>query len=508
MSEGRAELRVAVHDARIVTLDSASDDGTQPGWWTPPGGTVVLRAERAGVTPFSWRRIGDTLHLSAQPATLADLPPAASINVATLSLLPHRTFPKDDASCFIGVHRVLAGTQVEIDSSPDESPVTTRWWEPAAEPFSNTDNGSASERLWAALVEECARAMTRGRAAIMLSGGLDSAALAAAAMVAARRHALPQPLLLAATYPGLACDETEYQQMVAAHLELPLHSVNATEIPLWPAAAQAYARGETPIVDGQEGINRSLYVIAREEGCSVILYGVGADELFQGVGLETDFLRAGRLGDAWTFLRSLRELRMLSWPDVILRRGLRTATRSSPHGISAEQRRRAGSWARAMLRRSLAASTAGWRYELADRTAIAESVSLGMPFLGPAVLDAVADAPSASLLEGGRLKGLLREAVRPYLPRQVVDRVRKANFQAYFRHRFSVERGELLARYNELRPSCPPGLTPPDDPFLAPRGGYDERSFLTAWFWLGIFAFNHFRTNSPRGSDLNATRAS
>jgi asparagine synthase (glutamine-hydrolysing) len=347
-----------------------------------------------------------------------------------------------------------------------------------------------------------------GRAALMLSGGLDSAALAAAAVEAARRHSLPVPLLLSARYAGLACDETAYQDVVARHVGGPWVSVNATDIPLWPAAEEAYMRAGTPIVDGQEGINRALYAMARREGCSIILYGVGADELFQGIGLETDFIRGGRWADAWSLLSSLRELRGLSWSEVILRRGLRTALRRSPHGITIKEGKAAGSWARAVLRRSFASTTPGWRYELADRTAMAEGVRLGMPFFGAGVIETVTGAPSARLMMGGRLKGMLREAVRPHLPAVIVDRVRKANFQAYFRHRSRLEATVLAERYAALKPFCPSDLAPPIDPFTPLGERFGERAFLTAWFWLGIFAFIQHWPGSPRGSDLDVTRAS
>ncbi|HEX2085253.1 MAG TPA: asparagine synthase-related protein [Solirubrobacteraceae bacterium] len=70
-----------------------------------------------------------------------------------------------------------------------------------------------------ALQDAIAPALARGRCVVPFSGGRDSSALLAAAVAAARRRGLPEPVAVTLRFPGRAgTDEREWQEAVVAHL--------------------------------------------------------------------------------------------------------------------------------------------------------------------------------------------------------------------------------------------------------------------------------------------------
>ena len=254
--------QVRTHDKRVRDFSAANrDQADGPGWWQEADGTLVVRAGLMNTTPLCWRVIGGSVHLAAQPADLALLDPRPPLDHTVLHAVLRREFPGGD-SWFTGVSRVEAGTQVRFSPSSD-SVSRERWWRIGAEP----PEATPVPDLWGALVAQCERIQqTANRVAVMLSGGIDSSAIAAAAVEAARRAARPPPLLISARYPGLACDETSYQDAVAARLGAPLMAINAAAVPLWPALQNACARYHAPLVDGQDGINLALLEAAWREG--------------------------------------------------------------------------------------------------------------------------------------------------------------------------------------------------------------------------------------------------
>jgi asparagine synthetase B (glutamine-hydrolysing) len=473
---------VIVHDSRIVELPASQlTESGESGWSSSSDGAVLLHADPVGVDPLAWRLIDGTLHLARHPATLALLPPRPALDLETLRQIARIEYPAGSGSCFTGIFRVPAGTQVRID--PDGTAgAPRRWWQFPAEPTQST-----SPDLWRALVAQCATLMSRsGDCAVLLSGGLDSSAIAAAAAAAAKEQGRSSPLLLSVVYPGLPCDESSSQEAVAHHLGLSLIQVDATLLELWPAAQDAIRERAIPTADLQAAATSRLLKSAQREGRSLVLMGLGGDALFAGDGAELELYRRGRFFSAHRFFRDWGRAGGLPTRVMWYRRGVRRHLLGDPFG-SGDEVAEAGSANRAGLRRALAHPAHGWRAEMIERT-IAESVTIGCPFYGKTFLDVFGRVRAIDLAAGPGFKGLLRRTVAPHLPENVVSRQRKANFHDFYRSWIGRERDTLIARYQALRPGLAPlGLPPEIAPMLS--GPAFPDGLLSAWFSLGLAEF-------------------
>lgn len=478
-----APLVVTVHDHRILERpESSLSQSGQTGWARSNDGGVVLHTDPVGVDPIAWRVIDGALHLARYAHTLAALPPRASVDLATLRLISRIEYPEGAPSCFTGVGRAPAGTEVRFTSDA-KAGAPQGWWQLPPEPAA-----ASPVDLWRALVEQCSSLLGRsGDAAIFLSGGLDSAAVAAAAATAARENGLRPPLLLSVTYPGFSCDESPWQQMVAAHLELPLVQADATRLEFWPAARDAVARG-IPTGDLQSAATAPLLLRAGEEGRNLVLMGLGGDALFSGDGSELGLYRRGNLPAAYRFFRDWGVASGQSAPTLWYRRGLRRNLLGHPFG-SAREIAAAGSANRSGLRRALSHPAHGWRTEMIEGTISGPAPTIGCPLYGQMFLETFAKVPALELARGPGYKGRLRRIISPHLPDAVTRPRPKANFNDFHPSWIGRERRSMTSRYRALHAAVPDavGLRPEIDSLLAETA--PPIGLLPAWFSLCVAEF-------------------
>jgi asparagine synthase (glutamine-hydrolysing) len=163
------------------------------------------------------------------------------------------------------------------------------------------------------------QAVTRclaGNDAILLSGGVDSPAVAA---FAARRHLelFSKPLVaISAVYPRFASvDERPYIELAAQRFEMPLHTwqpqTNALE-----GLEEWVVLGDGPVVAGSLALYRDSYRVARELGHRTVLTGEFAEFACTLNNFLLDHvLSHGRLGAARRQL-GLRRSRGASWVSL------------------------------------------------------------------------------------------------------------------------------------------------------------------------------------------------
>ena len=129
--------------------------------------------------PLFWRETEDALHWSTDPIELLDGDEPRLTDVA-MDLLPmviaERGFPHD-RSWFQGVHRLPAGSCVTLRRGA--RPVVDRFDEFSPAPAVPSTLAEAADGLRSRLRQACGRAVAPGHSAVlMLSGGIDSAAVA------------------------------------------------------------------------------------------------------------------------------------------------------------------------------------------------------------------------------------------------------------------------------------------------------------------------------------------
>jgi len=252
----------------------------------------------------------------------------------------HGSGPPEGRTLFEGIRRLAPGRFVRLDrggwSEHD-------YWEPRRDVGTITRPDVAEEALRAGLEGAVSRAVGPQSVGVLLSGGLDSAAVAALAAQHARRGGSPDPRCYSSTFPATPdADESRRISVVRRHIGLAgterRHVAGSALLP----ALEFLLAYDVPSVSPNAYLWRPLVRRAAADGVSVILDGEGGDELLGCAPyLIADALRSGRPDRAAALARRLPGMGPrppARWVrQALVRYGMRGA-------IPAETHRRMRSW--------------------------------------------------------------------------------------------------------------------------------------------------------------------
>lgn len=216
--------------------------------------------------------------------------------------------PEAEDTFYTAVRRIPAGHAAEFQHG---SMRRFRYWDPAPAGEVNWTGPAEIERFEELFDRAVKRCMTFGPPAIFLSGGLDSVAVAAAALDLCRKNERPLPLALSLVFPHPETNEEAIQRSVAQQLGLPqvvkpFFEATGENGLLRPALAMN-GRLPAPLLNPWLPAYTGLAREGTQRGYNVIVTGSGGDE-WLGVGpfLAADLLRAGDLVGVYRLWRGLR----------------------------------------------------------------------------------------------------------------------------------------------------------------------------------------------------------
>jgi asparagine synthase (glutamine-hydrolysing) len=355
---------------------------------------------------------------------------------------------------YLDVCRLPPGNLLETENSGRLR--ISRYWNPrpvhAGEPW-NPDE--AHEEFDGLLRQAVRRRLGEGPVAILLSGGVDSASVAAVAAEESRAAGLPDPLALSMRFAHPDSDEAQVQRAVARDIGISQVMMTLEEAVggqgTLSAGLAMSERSWLPPGNPWGANFDALVVAAQERGCSAVLSGEGGNhwlELDWSDG--ADFLWRLELPRFRRFLRATHrygrrstrwELRMLLWQHGIRRAVCRMLSRFDPASVarrlSIRHERRLPPWALpdASLRRSFADRQAArspcvtrlrrtWREELlggSEMPILLESLFLTSrrlatplpnPYFDVELVEFLYGAPVDILLYRGCSKGLAQASYR------------------------------------------------------------------------------------------------
>lgn len=423
---------------------------------------LVVR-DQLGAQPLVYTHVNDGVLFAEHERELLDLLPRtpspdrlALLQWIDTSLLPPEHTLYESVQRLPAGHRlVLNGTHVSVE----------RWWNLR---YQGTEAGTEvvlAERLREAALAAVGRAAAGAeRPAVKLSGGLDSACVAAG--LAANEFADGRALALAGTFSDHpVTDESDLIEATARHTNLPLELIAFDPAGSMLAPALAHiARWRLPPATPNLFLWQPLMARARELGVDTMLDGEGGDELF-GLApyLIADQLRAGRLPTAWSLTGRLpgiglnpdRAIRM----RVLRRYGLSPLVPSAVKRYRAARRRHVSSGA--IVPRADAQALANllargqedrrdgplwWQFQaegLIDdrdiidmgghfrREATEEQIDLRHPFLYDLQLtEAALRLPPRAQFDPIRDRPLLRDGLTGLIPEAVRTRHAKSHFSS------------------------------------------------------------------------------
>jgi asparagine synthase (glutamine-hydrolysing) len=437
---------------------------------------AIVARDPLGTHPLFYAEANSSVFFAASPQTLVDQPSVSrALNRAALAdHLCYRWADRGE-TFFAAVRRVppgwratLSGGRLHLerywDPTPKEWPIQ---WLTAEE----TDCfGEVLDRA----VDRCLR---NGPTGIFLSGGLDSISVAAVASDRAQRIGQKLPVALSLGFPDPGCDERLRQAAVARGLGLRQHLLDFYE-----------ALGSRPPLEQSLEVNRGLaapllnswwpaYLVlakrGRLDGVETILTGHGGDEWLTVTPLlSADLIRRGAFaelarffGTLWrSYPPSLTLARNVLWkcglrplaglalhrlmPEAHKASRLKRVLAGDPIWVApdrqlrAEQRHRAegalappdppaGFYLRdgpTAIDNTLASWDQEERYEMGKQS----GVRFLHPLSDPDLVEMLYRTPPRVLNDGGRSKGLIRQALARRFPGLGLERQRKVVSTPFF----------------------------------------------------------------------------
>ena len=355
-------------------------------------------------------------------------------------------FISGSATIFKGIRRVLPGEWLSLDLN-EPKPNHHRYYAPPVREQGRTRDGELAEIVERAV---CSRLVADVPVGVFLSGGLDSAVVAA---IAAR--AQPQIDTFSMGFANAEYDESTHAAAVAKAIGSRHHHFLFDEscfMALLPQVAEAL---DEPV--GDQAM-LPVYWLAREarKEVTVVLAGEGADEVFAGYGYYREFAPLLTWRDRfWSLLGQTARMAKGQAPHGLHQRFVHNPVPQTPSGFPlladpADREHLTGKawpepspWEKVLvealnqtqrpLQRATLADLWTWLPDdllvKFDRMAMAHSLEGRAPFLAPDVVEAGLNLqPSERMTRvSGSSKLALRRVAARWLPKPLLER-RKQGF--------------------------------------------------------------------------------
>jgi asparagine synthase (glutamine-hydrolysing) len=408
------------------------------------GHELVCFRDALGLAPLFYRADRNGLCIASEPKQVvagAEIRREPDLDVLEQTLF--ETYDSETPSALRGVRRVPKGMVLRSDGTNAR---LMRFWEPRALLESASYSDADLLERFDALMEQAVARCLAGDDAILLSGGIDSPAIAA---YAAPRHRerFQRPLVaITAVYPRFAAvDERSYTQFVADRLEIPLHTWEPETRPL--DDLETWVRlVDGPVVAGSLALYADAYRVTREHGHRSVLTGEFAEFVCTLDGFVMDHLLAhGRFTAALRRLSQERRrgsspadlIRLVAAavaPGRLLAARLARTSQGVPHWVDRSRANEAaaqslvgpgGRWSKLQVS---AFTGAGSSVEAEEICQAVSGVRMRRPFadldLWSFFLSLRAEAKFPDL----QMKSLLRRLLRGRVPDKILDRRDKTFF--------------------------------------------------------------------------------
>jgi asparagine synthase (glutamine-hydrolysing) len=412
--------------------------------WDEDKRMLTLACDPFGEKPlFYWEKEGRLVFASDLRALWCrpDTPPSHDEGTLASYLVRGRPRPDVTRTFAAGVRRLPAAHLLEWRHGGS---AVSRYWSPR--PVEVPRRYDDAVEQYRALLLDSVRLRLRSDVPVgtSLSGGLDSSAIVALVREASgdrSRHAFT------ARFPGHPQDEWGYAAAVADHAEVAVHhAVEPDAEGLLQDLGRFVDDQQEPVGSCSVYAQWSVMRAAHEAGITVLLDGQGNDELLGGYGEAPGFaVRSAGAGALLRAMGSRAELssvvRSLAEDHLPTGAGRAYLNRDAPPYLS---RATALEGSRALLPRPKPNDSGGTfrRYLLrqttdaslpllllyADRSSMAHSREVRLPFLDRRVAEFSLSLPPSFAYERGLSKRILRDALRADVPAAVLDRRDKIGF--------------------------------------------------------------------------------
>jgi asparagine synthase (glutamine-hydrolysing) len=437
-----------------------------------PDGRQLLAVDRFARESLCWTLRDGRLLVAKRATDLADAATPLDAQ-AIFDYLYFHVIPSP-RTVFQGIYRLPAGHCLVADG---HSVTVAPYWQPRFKPTSSKPDFEGLKVEFLELLRQATvRELDGGVAACFLSGGTDSSTVAG--MIAESTGKAPRAYSIGFEADGY--DEMAYARVAAKRFGAEHREYYVTPDDLVRGIPAVAAHYDQPF--GNSSALPAYYCakMAHDEGVTRLLAGDGGDELFGGneryakqqvfshygrapswLAAAGDALLLNSVADALPIARKagsyIRQAKVplpdrLQTYNLLTRLGVNEVftpgflAQVNVQGPIEQQR---AVWGQAesadVLNRQLAFD---WRYTLAENdlpkvcgTAALAGVSVGFPLLDEALLDFSLRLPVDYKLRGTRLRWFFKEALRGFLPDEII---------AKQKHGFGLPFGVWMRRHESL----------------------------------------------------------
>ncbi|HUF90891.1 MAG TPA: asparagine synthase (glutamine-hydrolyzing) [Candidatus Limnocylindria bacterium] len=426
--------------------------------WDAPARTLFCARDRLGIKPFHYTWDGATFRFASEPRPLLD-GGAAPDDEMVLAFLLREFRDGDETRTFVrGLHRLPAAHSLQLR---DGAVRVQRYWAIDPERRIEYDDDRQYVEHFLDIFRRAVACRLRSDwpVAALLSGGLDSAAIACTAQRLYEQGGEGSPAFetftLFSDHPD--SDERPWARAVAEATGLKLHEVYGADRAPLAGLAQHLADAQSPIAGPNHESTTAILGEAAASGCRVVLSGEGGDQLVDETGYLADLLRTGRP------LRFARELRTFArWygeparsfvadtlkmllPAEVKYLGKRLLRRAPPPWINQPLARRLAFHRRLRRARervafpslsqtdayhSVTAPYYTLKLEVEERLAARHGMEMRYPFLDSRLVEFVVAIPWERRPGRGRRKRLVQGAMAGIVPAAVLERRGKGDWSS------------------------------------------------------------------------------
>ncbi len=402
------------------------------GLWDNAHKQLFLARDRYGIKPLYYTFLADgTFAFASEIKALAALP-GFDKTLDYTALSEHLTFQNTfgGKTLFKNIRMLEPGHWARLNAETGEF-IVQRYWEPVFNPQNNLTESDIIEQLRYTFEQAVNRQLV-GDVPIgsFLSGGMDTAAITAIAT-----GTIPQLHTFTAGFNVQDIEGEERlfdESVVSRELAAQLHTRHHEMLIESNAMTACLPHVVWHLDDFRAGISYQNYLVSRmvQESVTVVLSGVGGDELFAGYPWRYEpllELEANEVNEhyyqSWVRLLSESEKRSL-WAEPLQVALNGFSTRDSFDAVFANCK------AEHPLDKALCFDMQTFLHGLLvveDRLSMAHSVESRVPFLDNTLVDFCLTLPWHTKLRDGTAKWILKEALRGLLPDAVLQR-RKQGF--------------------------------------------------------------------------------
>jgi hypothetical protein len=309
--------------------------------WLETEHSIICVRDALGAFPLFWAETGSEIFISpSQDTILRHTAVSKQINRVAVAEWAMNEVREVGPTFFREIRRVPPGHVLSLGRRREAS----LYWHPEnASPDVPVSADEAHDVFDARVSNAVERCLDSSPTSVFLSGGLDSALVAAVAAAASRETRRRPPTALSVSFPDPAANEEQAQREIAAALGLHQVMLSADR----PGSGGTLRRelrfaGRDPFPSTApwQLVYEELAALALQEGCKSVFTGDGGNELLDARSqLAADLLRKGdvaslarlyRLGRSYYGSSRRAMVRKILWRSglrVVLRETLGTAAR-------------------------------------------------------------------------------------------------------------------------------------------------------------------------------------